>query len=403
MGNVRSPSIRNAKAGRVSLLLALALFGLLAAFLLLECVLRLAGLSYPSFATPDVSRGHALRAGMRAWQTAEGEALVEINSQGLRDREHQIPKPDNNYRIALLGDSYAEAQQVALEKTFWWLLQTGLTSCAGLAGKTPEIINFGVSGYGGAQQLLTLREQVWRYQPDMVLLAFTSSNDVSDNLRELKQDPNVPYFTLEGNELKLDNSFHDSPGYQFRSSSLGKLLQWSVQHSRVLQLLNRLRYQQRQDDLLEQRRNTLGVSGDTVRIYQAPSNETWNRAWDITEAVLAQIARESQQAGAAFVLATLSNPKQVHPLRQVRDNFAKQLGVPDLFYPEQRLSALGTRAGFPVIALAPGLQVIAEARNTNFHYFNERSFDGHWNEAGHAAAAEILSPALCGILSRTAS
>ena len=36
----------------------------------------------------------------------------------------------------------------------------------------------GVSGYGTTQELVTLREKVWRYSPDMVLLAVTTNNDV---------------------------------------------------------------------------------------------------------------------------------------------------------------------------------------------------------------------------------
>ncbi|HVT18767.1 MAG TPA: hypothetical protein VHQ90_21610 [Thermoanaerobaculia bacterium] len=53
-----------------------------------------------------------------------------------------------------------------------------------------------MAGYGTAQELLTLRHEVWRYAPDLVLLAFYTGNDVRNNERRLEQDPSRPYFIL---------------------------------------------------------------------------------------------------------------------------------------------------------------------------------------------------------------
>ena len=50
--------------------------------------------------------------------------VVQINaSQGLRDREYAKEKPANTLRIANLGDSFAQAFQALLEKTFWFVLE----------------------------------------------------------------------------------------------------------------------------------------------------------------------------------------------------------------------------------------------------------------------------------------
>src|SRR5687768_4341292 len=130
--------------------------GTLAALAAGELALRAAGFSYPNFWLPDELTGSRLRPGMEAWNRNEGEAYVKINSRGLRDREHAEAKPQGVYRIAVLGDSYAEALQVPLEDTFWWLLPKRLESCGFRPGERIEVINFGVSGYGTAQQLLTL-------------------------------------------------------------------------------------------------------------------------------------------------------------------------------------------------------------------------------------------------------
>src|SRR5207245_3807231 len=121
-----------------------------------EAVLRLAGCSYPNFWEPDPLTGSKLRPGMEGWQRDEGRAYVKISSQGLRDREHPLAKPAGTYRIAVLGDSYAEAMQVSQEKAFWWLLPERLQACHFAGAKMVETINFGVSGYGTGHELLTL-------------------------------------------------------------------------------------------------------------------------------------------------------------------------------------------------------------------------------------------------------
>jgi hypothetical protein len=45
---------------------------------------------------------------------AEGNSFVEVNRDGLRDREHSRIKPAETLRIAVLGDSYAEALAIPI-------------------------------------------------------------------------------------------------------------------------------------------------------------------------------------------------------------------------------------------------------------------------------------------------
>src|SRR6266403_352890 len=156
--------------------------GLFVALLLLEGGLRIAGVIHTgSFFTGDLVRGWGLRPFAHAWAIGEAKVNVRINSDGLRDREHAIQKPAGTLRIAVLGDSYVEGMNVPLEKTFPAVLERELSSCAALGDRQVEVINFGVSGYGTAQELLTLREHVWKYDPDIILLAFYTGNDFFNN------------------------------------------------------------------------------------------------------------------------------------------------------------------------------------------------------------------------------
>ena len=48
-------------------------------------------------------------------------------------------------------------------------------------GKNWEIINTGVVGWGNDQEYLFLIDEGLRYEPDIVLLAFYTGNDMTDN------------------------------------------------------------------------------------------------------------------------------------------------------------------------------------------------------------------------------
>lgn len=76
------------------------------------------------------------------------------------------PKLEGVYRILLLGDSYAEGLRVPLEQTFGKTLEAALNASAP-AGQRFEVINAGISGWGTDQQLLWLRSEGAKYQPDV--------------------------------------------------------------------------------------------------------------------------------------------------------------------------------------------------------------------------------------------
>ena len=109
----------------------------------------------------------------------EYDNVISINSFGFRDDEFSTGKNEGVFRIAVLGDSQEEALQVPLEDTWEKVMARDLSER--LDGEV-ETYNFGVSGYGTDQQWLTLREKVWQFSPDMIILAF-SPNDVGDTYK----------------------------------------------------------------------------------------------------------------------------------------------------------------------------------------------------------------------------
>ncbi|GFO71481.1 hypothetical protein BJAS_P1025 [Bathymodiolus japonicus methanotrophic gill symbiont] len=168
-------------------------FSVLVALLLAEASLALVGYSSHSFHQSDSLLGSSLRANAEGVWKQEGNAVVKINSDGLRDVEHALEKPQDVFRIAVLGDSYMEAFQVDFERSFPRLLQQNLQHKGTLAGKKIEVINFGCAGYGTARELIMLQQHVWKYKPDLVLLAFLTANDVRDNSKALNKVEYIPY------------------------------------------------------------------------------------------------------------------------------------------------------------------------------------------------------------------
>ncbi len=370
--------------------------GVIIALLVAEAALRVAGISFPVFDTYDELRGVALRPGNEGWYQREGRAYLRINSAGYRDSEHEVAKPANTFRIAVLGDSFAEARQVAVEDTFWSHLGQPLGSCPAYGGRTVEVLNFGVGGYGTTEELLTLRKDALRYSPDLVLLAFFVGNDVRDNSRELTlaegwRVPKPIYFRESG-KLVLDESFRQSRGQQ--------LLYEATHHSRLLQLVNEARraWATRQAQAAAARNAEVRVGPATVdEIYATPPDPAWQEAWQVTEELLGQMNREVEAAGARLVVVMVTTPEQVQPDPAVRHAFEQRLGVSDLFYADRRLSTVGQRDGFQVITLAERLQRVATERHVFLHGFkNSVLGEGHWNELGHREAGKVMVEGLCG-------
>jgi hypothetical protein len=387
--------------------------------MLAEITLRVAGYSYPEFYSLDQSRGYALRPRAEGWYRKEGEAYVRINSDGLRDQEHSLTKPPDTVRIAVVGDSYPEALSVSLEEAFWWVMGKRLQECNAFPGQKIEVINFGVSGYGTAQELLTLRGQVWKYSPDIVMLAVTTNNDVTDNLRILKKSDEIPYFVYQANQLKLDDSFKNSRAFRLRQSGVSRFGGWLRDHSRLVQAMTQghhglkillsswraRRSQKAQTETERTSRNGVAQKSDLLSrseelgtdniIYLEPANAVWNDAWNVTEKLILEMRNEVNSRGAKFVVVTLSNGPQVLPNPEWRQNFMKYFGITNLFYMDDRIKSFSARERIPVITLAPELQEFAQRNNVFLHGFGDNLGNGHWNATGQRVAGELIAKKIC--------
>ncbi|TAE70092.1 MAG: SGNH/GDSL hydrolase family protein [Oscillatoriales cyanobacterium] len=387
--------------------LGLTLGGLLMGVVIGEIGLRVARVEgYPKigdvvdsaptrFHTSDRDLGWKLKPGVSGEWNGEGVSFVQVNSDGLRDREHTKTKPPNTLRVAVLGDSFTEAIQVPVEQTFWSKLERKLGNCGAVKGrKKVEVINFGVQGYGTAQELMMLRKKVWDYSPDIVVLAFFIGNDVINNSPQLEYDHYRPFFVYDASgKLVPDMSFRNLPPIARNEravSFVDRMPSFLVNNSRILQVIKKV-------DLDRKKRQ---LSGDFTALssqnFNPPQDAVWKDAWRVTEGLIVTMRNEVVQKKADFLVVTIGDPMQVLGDVKVRKDLMTKHNIQDLYYPDRRLEKLGEREGFRVLNLAEQFKGYTEKYQVCAHGFeNSIPCGGHWNELGHRLASILINRNLC--------
>jgi hypothetical protein len=400
--------------------LGLILAGILMAFAIAEVAVRVLNLAPAEFYTYDPYVGWKLKPGASGWQTHEGHALVQVNRDGFRGPDYAFAKPPDTLRVAVLGDSFAEAQHVNFEDTFCAVAQRDLQAqCPFVIGGNGrpqrlitrvEVMDFGCDGYGTTQELLTLRHWAWRYAPDVVVLVFFNGNDVRNNSVVLEGDKCRPFFVHKNGKLVLGGPFEDSP--MFRTHCM---LRFESRHSQVLNLIGSGRSQLShiiRDALAKPRAHSpagkppvhgfeLGLSD---LIYGPPINDTWREAWSVTDDQIELMNREVKAHGALFLVATAGTGIQDDPNPAFRAKYLRMVHSDNIFYSDDHLRELGARDGFAVLNLPEPMQKYAEVHQTYLHGFsNTTPGTGHWNNEGHQVAGTLIGERIRQLLDDSAA
>ncbi len=108
---------------------------------------------------------------------------VRINNKGLRGPEVAYEKPPNVTRVLFLGDSVTAGFALRKDEDAYPYVAT--RRLAEAAGREIQTINAAVNGYSTWQQAIYLWKEGFKYNPDLVVVAF-NPNDVTDKY-ELKR------------------------------------------------------------------------------------------------------------------------------------------------------------------------------------------------------------------------
>jgi lysophospholipase L1-like esterase len=123
---------------------------------------------------------------------------VRTDSNGLRGPERARPKPEGVKRILFLGDSITLGMGVEENETF---VECTARALAGATGETWEGVNAGHLMYDTRQELATLEEIGFGYEPDVVVLVYTNNDVVSTRKTYEKVRESPREMTAEAQEF----------------------------------------------------------------------------------------------------------------------------------------------------------------------------------------------------------
>ena len=315
--------------------------------------------------------------------------LIRLNNYGLNGPQYTLAKPADVFRVVIVGDSFAQGWQVPREDGFPWLLDRALTASA---SHRVEVINLSVDAYGTDRELLLYALLGWQFQPDLVILAMYTGNDIQDNAIDLEQVRygrrlNRPFFTLDDGTLTL----HASPTFDAAAYPESPVFAW-------LAALQAAQTPAPPPDLPNRPRVLVAASNTLEYPVQLgmylPDDAHWTRAWALTGALVAQFRDLVENVqGVPFAVLIVPSRRAIHPedwaatVEQVR-RVLPALADADPTAPERRLAALLADQGIPALSLqAPLADWAAQHPGERLYYPG----DGHFNAAGDRLAAAVLA------------
>ncbi len=145
-----------------------------------------------------------------------------ISSAGLRDREFDLQKSPDVFRIAAIGDSVTFGLSYSQQDSYPKQLETMLNTCAPAGAPAFEVMNFGVVGYSARQVARQLETKVLPFKPDLIIYGYVVNDPLSVSL-----------------ELDLLQRFEDVARFGQRDSMFRPVLE-KLHHVRVFRALRYL-------------------------------------------------------------------------------------------------------------------------------------------------------------------
>jgi hypothetical protein len=380
-----APTQKRSRARRILLYgITLAVSGIVA-LVLAEIALRLfpiPGIIFHNFYYDPVTGGKYYPNSTVTFRGDDGILIRrDVNSWGFVDSEHRVTAPPGTLRIGFFGDSYVEAMQVPLEKTFFRLIEDDLdlrtSELATLKthdGRTVnavETIAFGMSGRGALQSYLECKNWMEKLNLDYVVYVFVE-NDPADQIQQLKGPGLIPYPIAEGDSFTVDDSAIRAEAY--KASWWHRGMQRMKSNSLVVSTIEgRLKllksYGAKRTVTQADRNGGVGAVGYAPMAPSAWPPELVPKGWDLQERVMDKWSREVRAQGRAFVVMHVPRGEEVlhTPLAQ-QDTWATRLAS----YCESR--------HIPLVEPTP-LFVAREAAG-------EKMYHNHFTPEGHRAFAQ---------------
>jgi hypothetical protein len=213
-----------------------------------------------------------------------------------------------------------------------------------------------------------------KWRPDLILVAMTLHNDVHDNLRQRF------HATMNGALVEQPS---ESPFFGYQIIQLKGFL---ATHSHAYQLLVRARRAREvQDEARE-------LGAHVIQLFRESGDERISRGLELTFLLLERMGAIASADGSRLALVLLPLAVQLSGERFgefARAAVGSARGL-EIDRPQRLMRDLGGQLGIEVTDLLPGFREWTAGGGARLYL--ER--DGHWNEAGHRLATDIVASEL---------
>jgi hypothetical protein len=368
--------------GKILLTILINVIVLFSFALVFEVILRTTHIfgAKVSWTKPDSMVGYSFIPGKKYWSKSENDNPItgKINSYGWRDREWSLIKPENEFRIAVLGDSFVEAFQVESSTTFLDLAENQLNA---ESGRSVEIMNFGRSGYTQTEEFIVLKEYVVKFSPNLVILFFFPGNDITDINRVTAMDSRRPFLSYKNGELRLDTSFSLTNEFKIRS-----FISSIRQYSALISLISDryILYKVNRSKIISYARSeshSEKING-YLSLCTSKPEKIYIQNYKLVKQIIRDMAAYCQVRAIKFMLVCCDlylPPELEKKYKDIDPTF-------DLSFFEDDLKEYAQFINIEYL----GLQRIFMHSHKNSGLAYHLKKDGHWNYSGHRLVAKAL-------------
>jgi hypothetical protein len=353
------------------------------------------GTTSVSYLVPHPIYHHTLKPGyhrMRFWP--DYDECMYVNSFGMRNKEVTEHKPEDLYRIVILGDSFCMGNGVRDEKVFSVILENELNHSEELKNKHQvhyQVLNFGVNTYVPILEYLQFKHVGVNFHPDLVVQFYDMSDlQQEDALRNfdrivaLADDNTQTIIAIPGkdrNEGTTIDTFLTTVDHAFQY----RLFFISLLYRRIDHWLTG----KRKHKVLEEYGMYLVTY--TLQEDQAPFEKLWQQIFE-SLLLTREICREE---GVVYVLTTYPWKHQSPVKGKEIGWWGKKWEVTQNISPFSKLASFSEEEGIYFINL---YDEFCDYDGNKPLYFDN---DIHFTEAGHKLVAEALFEKLKPIIGQT--
>jgi lysophospholipase L1-like esterase len=291
------------------------------------------------------------------------EARFSINNHGWNSPHNYVEeRTTGKVRIAVIGDSFVEAFQVDVERSFPYVLERELIE----QGYDVEVYSFGFSGVPLSQYLQMMRYVCKVFAPDILVVNIVH-NDFHESLNGVRGNPHLLTYAQDD-----DGTFFEIQPTPYHPDAKRRLLGKSAI---VRFLYFDVNFQQFTSNLFRKPEDSMALEAN-IRLDEI---KDWEQLDALTHHIFAEYQRLAQACGARLLLV-MDTPRQfIYAGQDPKQSTIHKLNK----FACQNADGLD----IPFIDMTNTFVADYAAHHHRFEF--ERN--GHWNAYAHQLVGETIA------------